>query len=234
MRQWMVAAGLGWALVFAPFAPLKSNAQAVAEPDPSVGAALQNLASRAAVVFAGQVISIQRHDSVVEIVFRVDTPVVGQVGPTYTLREWAGMWPPGQWRYTVGERAMVFLHRSSQAGFSSAVDGGEGVVPLVHAKDGTPLLDVRRLSTRVLRQVGQPLPDADNGAITLSDAVQLVQTWRTVRGSGPSRRPLPIPVRAAPRRASGFGDQPQVRIAVRPGQRAAVNVVVQRGADAAQ
>jgi hypothetical protein len=220
-------------LVAAPFGPLKVSAQAVAEPDASVGAALQNLASRAAVVFAGQVLSIQRHGGVVEIVFRVDTPVVGQAGPAYTLREWAGMWPPGQWRYTVGERAMVFLH-GSQAGFSSAVDGGEGVVPLVRAADGTPLLDVRRLSTRVLRQVGQPLPDADSGAITLSDAVQLVQNWRTVRGSGPSRRPLPVGVGVAPRRASGSADQPQASIAVRPGQRAAVSVVVQRGADVAQ
>jgi hypothetical protein len=218
----------------AALVPLKMSAQAVAEPDASVGAALENLASRAAIVFAGQVTSIQRQGGVVAIVFRVDTPVVGQAGPVYTLREWAGLWPPGQWRYTVGERAMVFLHGSSQAGFSSAVDGGEGVVPLVRGTDGTPLLNVRRLSTRVLRQVGQPLPDADSGAITLSDAVRLVQSWRTVRGREPSRRPLPPGVGVAPRLVPPVAGEPEARIAVRPGQRAAVSVVIERGADAAQ
>jgi hypothetical protein len=51
------------------------------------------------------------------------------------------------------------------------------------------LLDVRRLSTRVLRQVGQPLDDG-NGAMALSDALPVIES----RGSTPVhpvRRPLP-------------------------------------------
>ena len=165
--------------------------EAIAAPDASVQAALQNLASRSAVVFVGQVTAIQRHTGVVEIVFRVDRPVLGQVDATYTLREWAGLWPPGQWRYTVGERAMMFLHATSGAGLSSAVDGGEGVVPVVGTADGTPLLDVRRLSTRVLRQVGDPLPTEANGAIALEDAIPLVANWKHRGLRPPVRRGLP-------------------------------------------
>lgn len=165
--------------------------QAVAAPDASVEAALESLASRSAVIFVGQVTAIERHTGVVEIVFRVDRPVLGQVGATYTLREWAGLWPPGQWRYTVGERAMVFLHASSGAGFSSAVDGGEGVVPVVGTADGTPLLDIRRLSTRVLRQVGDPLPSEANGAIALEDAIAVVTNGRRRGLRPPVRRGLP-------------------------------------------
>jgi hypothetical protein len=198
-----------------------------------VGAALRSLASRAAVVFAGQVIAIERHGGVVEIVFRVDTPVLGQPGATYTLREWAGLWPPGQWRYTVGERAMVFLHGSSQAGLSSAVDGGEGVVPVVvSGAEGTPLLDVRRLSTRVLRQVGQPLPDGDIGGMTLADAVTLVATWRTTPVREPSRHPLPPNVPLLPRRAAGSAKLPETRIQLSPAQTGPVQFVVQRSDDA--
>ena len=89
----------------------------VAAPDASVSAALANLSQRAATVFVGQVVDIRRNAGVVEIQFRVDTPLVGQTGGSYTLREWAGMWPQGQWRYRVGERALVFLHGTSSCGF---------------------------------------------------------------------------------------------------------------------
>jgi len=113
----------------------------------------------------------------------------GQVGGNYTLREWAGMWPQGLWRYRVGERALVFLHGTSSAGLSSAVDGGEGVVPVMADSHGTVLLDVRRLSTRVLRQVGQPLDDG-NGAMALSDALPVIES-RGTKPVRPVRRPLP-------------------------------------------
>src|SRR6201992_3630799 len=135
----------------------------VAVPDASVSAALANLSQRAAIVFVGQVMDIRRNAGVVEIQFRVDTPVVGQTSGSYTLREWAGMWPPGQWRYRVGERVLVFLHGTSAAGLSSAVGGREGVVPVMADPDGTVLLDVRRLSTRVLRQGGQPVGGGKGG-----------------------------------------------------------------------
>ena len=161
----------------------------VVAPDASLSAALANLSQRAATVFVGQVVDIRRDAGVVEIQFRVDTPLVGQTGGSYTLREWAGMWPPGQWRYRVGERALVFLHGTSAAGLSSAVDGGEGVVPVMADTDGTVLLDVRRLSTRVLRQVGQPLNDG-NGAMALKDALPVIES-RGTKPVRPVRRPLP-------------------------------------------
>jgi hypothetical protein len=164
-------------------------AGAQSAPDASVTAALGNLSARAATAFVGQVTAIRREAGVVEIDFRVDTPVLGQAGATYTLREWAGMWPPGMQRYRVGERALVFLHGASSAGLSSAVDGGEGIVPVMADADGTVLLDVRRLATRVQRQVGQPLVDGD-GAMALKDALPVIQSRgaTTVR---PVRRPLP-------------------------------------------
>lgn len=222
------------ALALTAVVPARVEAQdaVIAQPDASVGAALRDLASRAALVFAGQVVSIQRSGAVVQIVFRVDTPVIGQVGSTYTLREWAGMWPPGQWRYTVGERALVFLHGASQAGFSSAVDGGEGVVPLVRGSDGTPLLDARRLSTRVLRQIGQPLPDESASAISLAEATQIVANWKAPTFREPSRRPLPPGLDVVPKRTSTKANLPSALIHLNPSQHGTVQVMLQRGSDA--
>jgi hypothetical protein len=208
----------------------QSATSALPPPDASVGAALRNLASRSAVVFAGQVVSIQRKGGVVEVAFRVDAPVLGQTGGTYTLREWAGMWPPGQTRYHVGERAMVFLHGASSAGLSSAVDGYEGVVPLMRGADGTVLLDVRRLGTRVERQIGQPLPDPSVSAISFAEAVQVVTNWQTTRRE-PSRRPLPPEMTVLPRPAAAPG---QRGIALRLEQQGGMKVVIERSGDEAQ
>ena len=183
MSRWLI-----WLLW--PAIAAGAQQQVVAMPDTSVTAALANLSRRAATVFVGQVVCIRRDAGVVEIQFRVDTPVVGNPGGSYTLREWAGMWPQGQWRYRVGERALVFLHGTSSAGLSSAVDGGEGVVPVMADADDAVLLDVRRLSTRVLRQVGEPLPDLSNSAIALKDALPLIAS-RGMAPVRPVRRPLP-------------------------------------------
>lgn len=181
----------------------------VAAPDASVSAALANLSQRAATVFVGQVVDIRRDAGVVEIRFRVDTPLVGQAGANYTLREWAGMWPPGQWRYRVGEHALVFLHGTSAAGLSSAVDGGEGVVPVMSDTDGTVLLDVRRLSTRVRREVGQPLTDG-NGAMALTDALPVIKS-RGMRPIRPVRRPLPPAVHPSAPPSGGVLEAPLPR-----------------------
>jgi hypothetical protein len=183
MSRWLI-----WLLW--PAIAAGAQQQVVAGPDASVTAALQNLSKRAATVFVGQVVGIRRDAGVVEIQFRVDTPLVGQTGGSYTLREWAGMWPPGQMRYRVGERAVVFLHGTSSAGLSSVVDGGEGMVPVMADEKGTLLLDVRRLSTRVQRQIGEPLADVSDGAIALTDALPLIQSRGAV-SIRPVRRPLP-------------------------------------------
>lgn len=163
---------------------------------------LQSLATRAATVFAGQVICIQRKGGVVEITFRVDQAVLGQPGTTYTLREWAGLWPDGQFRYTVGERALIFLHAASSAGLGSPVDGAEGVVPIVvQGADAPALLDIRRLSAALQRNLGTPLPSETNGAIQLSDAVSIVAA--ACKPAAPQPHPplrLPIPVHGTPPR----------------------------------
>lgn len=141
--------------------------------DTSVGGAMRRLASRAGMVFVGQVIRVEHRGGVVEITFKVDEVVQGKVGATYTLREWGGLWIAGQQRYPLGQRAMFFLRTPTDSGLSSPVDGMDGVVPVVpmggHA---APLLDVRRLATRVQRAVGEPMRGE---AVALTDAVTAVR-----------------------------------------------------------
>ena len=164
-------------------------AQQVAKPDASVGEALRNLASRAGVAFTGRVVEIRREGGVVEVVFAVEQPLLGDVGATYTLREWGGLWAAGQQRYAVGDRVAVFLYAPGGSGLSSPVDGMDGVVPVVQAsEDSAPLLDVRRLAARVSRRVGEPL---DGGAIALEDAKAVVAGWRRPLVAEPVRRALP-------------------------------------------
>jgi hypothetical protein len=161
-------------------------------PDSTLGDAIRNLASRAGVVFVGQVTSIEHKSGIVEVHFAVQQTVQGSVGAIYTLREWSGLWPQGEQRYTVGQRAMIFLHPTSAAGLSSPVDGMEGIIPLVPmGADAAPLLDVRRLATRIKRAVGQPM---NSEAISLSDAVAAIKA-----SAGPTE-PLPrwLPITAHP------------------------------------
>jgi hypothetical protein len=164
-------------------------------PDTSVGGALRSLASRAGLVFVGQVNRIERKGGVVEITFAVDKVVLGDVGSTYTLREWGGLWVAGEQRYQPGQRAMVFLHGVSAAGLSSPVDGMEGVVPLVPmGADAAPLLDVRRLAARVQRLQGKSMLGE---AVALNDAEVMVSHWRSPAAE-PALRLLPSGWKPAP------------------------------------
>lgn len=215
-RFGFVICGVCLAAGLAAGSGVRAWAQAVA-PQTTLTGELQSLASRAATVFAGQVVSIERKGGVVEITFRVDEAVVGQPGAGYTLREWAGLWPPGQFRYTVGERALIFLHAASAAGLGSPVDGAEGVVPiLVQGANAPALLDIRRMSSALLRKVGTPLATEANGAIQLSDAVAVitaahgtgaprpvapVQFRLPSRGTPPRMKPIPEPL------AEGMADR---------------------------
>jgi hypothetical protein len=162
--------------------------------DTSVGGALRNLASRAGVVFVGQVVAVERSGGVVEVRFSVQQVVQGAVGATFTLHEWAGLWAGGQQRYAVGQRAMWFLNAPNGAGLSSSVDGMEGVVPLVPmGANAAPLLDVRRLATRIQRAVGQPMMVE---AVALPEAVASLATGKEpgVRELPGGWRPMPIKV----------------------------------------
>jgi hypothetical protein len=178
----------------------------VAEPLPAaatgatdVPSVMRSLSARAGVIFVGQVEKIQPNSGVVDIVFSVQQHVSGDVGETYTLREWSGKWAGGQQRYRVGERAMVFLYPPNAAGISSPVDGMAGVVPIVPTgADEEPLLDVRFLATRVERPVGAPIADSDFGAIALNDALAIVGGSEQAPLPSPIRRPLPVGLRPHP------------------------------------
>lgn len=173
----------------------RARAQSAGLPTPQTGLAgeFASLASRAAVIFVGQVISIERRGGAVEITFTVEQAVLGGVGAQYTLREWAGLWPQGQFRYTVGQRSLIFLHGNSTAGFGSPVDGAEGVVPVVVQGANAPeLLDVRRLSAALLRPVGAPLATEASGAIQLSEALPLIAAGRKPADAASGLRAEPV------------------------------------------
>jgi hypothetical protein len=176
-------------------------------PERTLGDALRHLGDRAGVAFLGRVQKIElpspSHPGVASITFEVLQPVVGNPGPTCTFREWAGLWTMGRQRYTLGQRALFFFHPLNAAGLTSPVDGMEGIVPLIPTSaDATPLLDVRRLGTRLLRPVGGPLPTAETGAITLTDAVAVLTRpgamlepvpLRLPEGIQPQPDPTPLP-----------------------------------------
>jgi hypothetical protein len=179
----------------------------IAEPFPpssitgasDVASVMHSLSARAGIIFVGQVEKIQPNGGVVDIVFSVQQHVAGEVGETYTLREWSGRWAGGQQRYTVGERAMIFLYPPNAAGISSPVDGMAGVVPMIPmGADQEPMLDVRFLETRVERPVGAPIADSDFGAIALNDALAIVGGSEQAPPPSPIKRPLPIGLRPHP------------------------------------
>jgi hypothetical protein len=186
---WRLLMLLGW--LWFSFAALSE----VAMPDVTVGAALRNLASRSGVAFVGRVLKIERGAGVVDVVFQVEKPMLGQVGATYTLHEWAGLWSAGQSRYSVGQHVAIFLHAPGKAGLSSPVDGMEGILPIVQeSADSEPMVDVRLLAARVQRKVGEPIADAANGAMKLTDAADTVANWDQLLRPEPVRRPLPVGV----------------------------------------
>ena len=166
-------------------------------PATSVGGELRGLASRAGVVFVGQVEKIEPVDGVVEITFAVQQPVLGVVGGSYVMREWAGRWTAGQQGYWVGERAMFFLHApsgtaSGGVGLSSPVEGMMGVVPVVPmGANGGALLDVRWLAARVRRTVGAPMVGASSVGIALADGVGVTKRWQTDSVAEPKSVRLP-------------------------------------------
>ncbi len=152
---------------------------------------LQVLASHAAVIFVGQITSIEHRSGIVEVSFRVEQPVRGAVGTTVLLREWAGTWAPGQSRYLLGQRVLAFLHAASPAGVSSPVHGAEGLVPvLVQGADAPRLLDIRRVAASVVRAAGTPLLTEANGAVQLADVLPIFAAGRTSSVAEPAHGPL--------------------------------------------
>jgi hypothetical protein len=179
-------------------APQQPSVVAARSPATTVGGVLQSLALRSGVAFVGTVDSIDRQPGVVTVNFQVVQPVLGDPGPTYTLREWAGLWTLGRQRYTVGQRALFFLHAPNAAGLSSPVDGQDGIVPILPtAADQPALLDVRWLATRVLRPVGAGLQDIHTGALNLTEATTFIARARSSQpATEPAPQQLPASLRA--------------------------------------
>ena len=83
-------------------------------------------------------------------------------GATYVLREWGGLWPPGERGFVVGDRRLMLLHRAGPTGLSSPVGGFEGAIPVVGtgARVGSgsraitaaePMLDLRWITAKLAR-----------------------------------------------------------------------------------
>ncbi len=133
--RWAVRIGCALALIFAVACGVAQE-PAQSPPPQSVDDALHAMAQLAGVIFTGQVVGVRRLDGVngatgvVEITFAVADAVRGVSGGTYTLREWAGLWPGGDSPFRVGERFLMLLHAPGAAGLSSPVGGMDGAVPI--------------------------------------------------------------------------------------------------------
>ena len=126
---------LAWMLVIVPGTAQTGGANTPAI-QPGSEDALHAMSRMAAVIFAGRVIAIRRHEAVnggsgvVEIEFAVDDAIRGVSAGPYTLREWGGLWTAGYESFRVGERYLMLLHAPGAAGLSSPVGGSDGAIPL--------------------------------------------------------------------------------------------------------
>jgi hypothetical protein len=121
------------------FGHLAVAAQTV--PPASVNDALTAMATRAGVIFAGHVTSIDRAGAsgYVDIRFRIDEAVKGcPSSGWYVLREWSGLWAGGADRYRVGQRLLMLLYARGATGMSSPVNGLDGAIPII-AGGASPL-----------------------------------------------------------------------------------------------
>ena len=126
----------------------------------STETALHAMSQQAAVIFAGQVTAVRRRDGsngasgIVEIDFAVDDAIRGADSGTYTLREWAGLWPAGDEPFRTGQRYLMLLHAPGPAGLSSPVGGPDGAIPIRGAVSTQPdarIVDLRWVATRAVR-----------------------------------------------------------------------------------
>ena len=132
LGAWGWMAGL--LLAVASAAQAQAQAQAQATPPATATEALQTMAGRAAIIFAGHVVAIDRQDAAgfVDVRFHVDDAVRGvPANSSYVMREWAGLWAGGVQRYQVGQRFMMLLHSRGPSGLSSPVNGRDGAIPIL-------------------------------------------------------------------------------------------------------
>lgn len=154
-------------------------------PQATTYAVLEEMASRASVMFVGTVTAVQvsggddaRGDvatGVVAVSFLVDEGISGPaVGSTYVVREWAGLWRDAA-RYKVGDRRLMLLHAPGPWGLSSPVDGMDGAIPLTGGGAGQPA-------------------DAAGVAMAGTSAAAAGTIGGGMSGAGMSGATLPLPV----------------------------------------
>lgn len=185
-------------LFFAAFTAANAQQTSAAEITQEIIAELQLLRAQASTVFVGQILSVDRKDSAVQITFRVEQPIAGTSGQTFTLREWAGSWPPGSSRYLPGQRVLAFLHPASPAHLASPVHGAEGMVPvIVQGANAPQLVDVRRVAASVVRTPGTPLLTQADGAMPLTEVLQWIAPASSDTAPATPVR-IELPVRGRP------------------------------------
>jgi hypothetical protein len=153
----MTSTGKIWTGLFLGVALWANCGQAQVVSQPSEDA-LHAMTDLAGVIFTGQVVAVRQHVAangaagVVEIEFAVEDAVRGVSGSSYTLREWAGLWPGGNEPFRVGQRYLMLLHAPGASGLSSPVGGMDGAIPVRGgaATDGRAI-DLSWVGTRVVR-----------------------------------------------------------------------------------
>jgi hypothetical protein len=186
---------------FSPAASAQPAVPALSGTD--AGAVLSAMAGQAAVIFAGHVLAVERHDDAgfVEVTFAIDNAVSGcGAASQYVLHEWSGLWAGHAPRYRVGQQLLMMLHAPNSAGFSSPVDGMDGAIPLAGA--GAPALMDE--NGNVAPDAGAAGPNAGlaaNLAANLAAILAADLSWiqaRAVRGAqaqpaaAASRRPVAL------------------------------------------
>ncbi len=138
-------------------------------------AALRSLADEAAIVFRGEVLSIQAEANTMRIDLHVEDGIRGVVtGQTFTLREWGGLWTASSRRYHTGQRALFLFHEPSAGGFSSPVGGADGIIP-VTGDDVSSAADLRWVAARVARTVTTRQDNAPDGVVYAAGTVYATQ-----------------------------------------------------------
>jgi hypothetical protein len=95
---------------------------------------LVEMASRAGVIFTGQVVAVTRLDAAgyVDVRFHVEEGLRGAPHTgIYVLREWAGLWSGNPDRYRVGQRLLMLLTARGPSGMNAPVSGMDGAIPLL-------------------------------------------------------------------------------------------------------
>jgi hypothetical protein len=123
--------------------------------------ALHAMSQQAAVIFAGQVVSVRQRGGatgVIEIEFAVDDAIRGVRGGAYILREWAGLSPAGESPFRAGQHYLMLLHAPGASGLSSPIGGADGAIPI---RGGNPsagaVVDLRWVATLVVQPVSYRL-----------------------------------------------------------------------------